>query len=644
MTNKSLALAFIGRIGLENLKDPGMLAAVKDALTGIQGEMEDNRWVNTALNEHKEDDWGRQNEADVTIPSPNLRSKPAAKNHANVTEVEMLLQILQEREQAEEDRTGNIMSARQFRNTNLLLAARELIIQAKDKTAWTSILERDQDENEKVQWEGMTRLIALIVLTMTMEKGNATDNSMVVALLSNHIKNAFRYSFQSPKSDLCQVEHPEWAMQYLKDVVKRYQTIFKLIKQEINSNTNELFDALIPGSGRVIPEENKRKLRDGFRTICSEFQHSNFVRKWMLAIAKEARTFVFSRLPLLIYEYKTVPSNKLLNIYQVTNITRTASPQTKLNVSRTLFDNERRANVMYNLLRAIMELSALFRTVDQAPAYEVFADFDQNNMVPCLGLKFDPEKNISQFELNYDHGEICGALDVLISLENTTAKKITKNLLNEENIMESIRCNNMTQNRWFLQDSGYITQPLQTLIALLKIFDERCKCLETTESRSKFTNKVIAPIVNSYIEYIKGKWNAEDDVFRSCSLTAFLVDATALLHEFLLKYPYTQYMSQAQATVERVLNRMISIIGDCVYGLIEKPFGHIHDRHVHVVQYIKQKFIQMAVQCSVKSYKQMLNSCVESVEKRLLAVLIPQRVNKIILDNKAHIEMAIDNW
>ncbi|GFE55881.1 hypothetical protein BaOVIS_032850 [Babesia ovis] len=636
-------VALIGRIGLENLKEPVIVAQLKDSFRGFEAQLEDNLWINGSGSSHAEQDWVAQTNVDDDVPITGLRTKQGTKAFASVTEVDILTQLIHEREQAGDDKTTQAASTRQIKNTQLLLVLRELLIEARGETGWCSILENDQDENQKGQWEGMPRLIALIVLSITLEKRNGMDNSMAVTLLMNHIKSAFRYSFHSPESGLCHVDHPDWAVQYIRDVVKRYRTVFKHMKQEISSNTAELFNALIPNAPELVNEENKRKLLDGFKLICEQCPYANFVQKWMTNIAKEARSFVFSRLPLLVYEYRITPLNKLLSMSEVTNVTRIANSQTRMDASPSTFDDEARVNVIYNLIRAMTELAAMLRTIDQTACYEVFADFDQNTTVPCLKLKFNEEQDNMELELNYGHDETCGAMDILINLEKTTATKITKKLLTEDVIMESIKCNNMTQHRWYLQDSGYLTQPMQTLIALLKIFDERCKYLETAQSRSKFTTKVIAPIVNSYIDFIKAKWNAEDNVFRSCSLTAFLVDATAVLHEFLLRYPYTQYMATSQATVERVLNRMVSIIGDYADGLVEKPFDHIHDRRLDIIEVLKEKFVQLAVQCSAKTYKQILKSSLERIEKRLMWVLVPQRGDRIKLYNEGHLEMAVEN-
>ncbi|CDR95644.1 hypothetical protein, conserved [Babesia bigemina] len=643
MANPALALALVGRVGLANINDPVVLDSIKAELAVIEGQLQDAGEVGAAANNEHVPNVDLHVKGDVGAPVASAARESARKIHITVPEVELLMHLMQE--QSDGDKTATITSSRQSKGIQLIMIARNLLQQARDQTAWCSLLsDNEESEQTNVKWEGMPRLIALLVLTVALESSAGGKTYVAVSTLSNHIQQAFRYSFQSPESDLCLIDHPEWAINYIRDVVKRYCAIFKLIKQEIHSNTDELFEALLPEAATLAHMEQRPDLREQFRKLCTEFSQHNFVQKWAKALAKEARWFTFTRLPLLVYEYRIALSDTLLTMQQVTIITRTADPKTRLNVSQALFNDDARANIIYSLLRAMTDLATTLRDLDNTAPYEVFADFDKNTTVPCLALKCDANQHEAQLELNYEHDRAYGALDALISLEKTAAINVVKKLLEGENILEAVKCNAVTQNNWYLQDGGFLTQPVKTFIALLKIFDERCKCLETAKSRGEFTTKVIAPIINSYVEYIKGKWNAEDDVFRSCSLTAFLIDATALLYEFLLRYPYSQYMPQVVTTVERVTTKMIAIIGDYVNDIIEEPFSRVHDKRLDIMYYLRDKMTQLAVHCSLKSYKQMLRHVVDNVERRLMAVLLPQRASQIILNTPAHVEMAARNW
>ncbi|GBE61197.1 CBS domain -containing protein, putative [Babesia ovata] len=644
MANPALTLALVGRIGLANINNPAVLDSIKAELGVIEGQLQGGGEVSATVHNEHVSSLDVHLNGDIAAPVALSRRESARKVQINVPEVELLMHLIQEREQNDGDKTGTIASSRQSKCIQLIIIARDMLQQARDKTAWCSLLnDNEESEQTKVKWEGMPRLIALLVVTVAMENSAGGKTAAAVSTLSNHIQQAFRYSFQSPESDLCLIDHPEWAINYIRDVVKKYCGIFKLIKQEIHSNTDELFEALLPEAATLAHKEQRHDLREEFVKLCAEFSQHNFVQKWAQALAKETRWFTFTRLPLLVYEYRMALSDTLLTMQQVTNITRTADPKTRLNVSQALFHDDIRANIIYSLLRAMTDLAAALRDLDNTAPYEVFADFDKNTTIPCLELKNNADKDEAQLALNYELDRAYGALDALISLEKTAAINVVKKLLEGENILEGVKCNAATQNNWYLQDSGFLTQPVKTLIALLKMFDERCKCLETAKSRGEFTTKVIAPIINSYLEYIKGKWNAEDDVFRSCSLTAFLIDSTALLYEFLLRYPYSQYMPQVVTNVERVTTKMIAIIGDYVNDIIEEPFSRIHDKRLEIMYYLKDKMTQLAVHCSLKSYKQMLRHVVDNVEKRLMTVLLPQRASQIILNAPAHVEMAEHN-
>eukprot|EP00371_Babesia_bovis_P000370 XP_001609017.1 hypothetical protein [Babesia bovis T2Bo] len=576
---------------------------------------------------------------EIDIPVPGTQCITINTNTGNINEVDIITQLINEREL--EDHDNGMGSNKQIRNIHLLLPLKDMIIQTRDKTKWCSLMESDHDEKDNLNWDAMRRLIALIIIGITLEKMNDIDDSMVVALLVNHVKHNFRYSFQSPTSGLCHLERPEWAINYIKDVVTRYHCIFKIMKQEINGNVEQVFNAFVPHS---IFTMNREKLLEGFKRIAAEFSFSSLVRKWMMVIANEARLFVFSRLPLLFYDYRVTPFDGILTMKQVTNIASKANEQTKVNVTPSLFDDETRVNVTYNLLRAMTELATPLRSIDQAAAYEVFADFDQNVTVPCLNVGFNTEENVALMELDYERKGLCGALDGLMNMERITANRYIKKMLTDDVILETVKCNKLTQHRWYLQDSRYLIQPIETLITLLKIFDERCKCMESTQSKSKFTNTVIAPIINTYIEDVKRRWNAEDNALKSCSLTAFLIDATATLHEFLIRYPYTQYMMQSQANVEKVLNKMISIIGDYVDNLMEQPFSVLHDKRIDIMDALKDKFIQLAVQCSEDIYGKILKATLDCIGKRLLWTLIPERVNQIKLHQQRQLDIALENW
>ncbi|GIX63954.1 CBS domain -containing protein, putative [Babesia caballi] len=643
MADNVLSLAFVGRLGLANLRGDAKVEAVKAALRGVEAQLEDERRLNAAVSSHAGDDSAQQPSGGAAAPVAAVRVEPAAKSQTTAPEVEMMLHLLREKEMEAEEKTEAIASSRQHLNTQLITVARELIAQARDRTAWCSLVDAEPEEQGKVKWEGMPRLIALVVVAMALENIENVKSSVVVPALSNHVKHAFRYSFQSPKSDLCVVDHPEWAINYLRDAVRKYHVLFQLVKHEISSSTDELFNALIPEAETTALGDLGQKLRQGFHGLCAEFAQYSFVQKWALELAKEARAFVFSRLPLLVYEYRMTLSDTLLTMHQVTNITRTSGPQTKLSVSQTLFTDELRLNVMYNLLRAMTELATAVRAMDGAAAYEVFADMDRNTTIPCLALKYEADENEMVFELNHERKELCGALDALIALEKAAATGVVRKLFADDGIMEGIKCSSTTHDNWYLQDGGYLTHPVNTLVALLKMFDERCKCMETTKSRGEFATRVMVPVVNAYVEYIKSKWNAEDDVLRSCSLTAFLIDSTALLYDFLLRYPYSQYMAPVVSVVEKVTTKMVAIIGDYVDDLIQEPFSRVHDRRLEVMGTVSEKLMQLAVHCSAKSYKQILRRTVETVEQRLAAVLIPQRASQIILNHGAHLEMATHN-
>lgn len=89
---------------------------------------------------------------------------------------------------------------------------------------------------------------------------------------------------------------------------------------------------------------------------------------------------------------------------------------------------------------------------------------------------------------------------------------------------------------------------------------------------------------------------------------------------------------------------MTHIMRDYINDIMEEPFSNIHERRLDVICYLKEKLLQMAVLCSLKTYKQIIKATFENVEKRLLAVLMPQHVQQIIFNNQTHVEMALQNW
>lgn len=643
MAEDTVSLAFISRLGLENLRNPVLVESIKASLQGVGNQLDSTIASNAVIQEQSE----------TTLLKESRRACPQAKDainhhgtsgeHATASEVDILTYLVEADMSAEDHKADSSSDNTQIRAIELTLVIWDLVVKARDNTAWCTPLDDGQQQDGKIPWHGMPRLIALLVIAMAMEKRYATKKSIVIPVLVNHIKRSFRFSFQSAESNLCVIDHPEWAINYIRDVIRAYQTMFKRIKREVNSATEDLFAAYIPDETAIDNDKNGQRLKDHFAKLCTEFSHGSFFNDWTVSILMEVRLFVYSRLPLLVYDYRTKMPDAKLTVYEMANITNTCDADTKITAMRSFYDDEVKLNLMYNLIRAMTELSTTIRATDHNASFELFADFDKNTLIPCITLALDDESLKPKLQLSYDHGVVYGALDALISLENTAAINVVKNLVGDEGIMDSIRCDKDMQNKWYLHDDGYITQPMNILITLLKMLDERCKCLETSKSKSEFTTKVIVPVLNPYLEFVKAKWNAEDDVFKSCSLTAFLIESTTLLYEFLLKYPYTSYMPQVLASVEKVVNKMTHIMRDYINDIMEEPFSNIHERRLDVICYLKEKLLQMAVLCSLKTYKQIIKATFENVEKRLLAVLMPQHVQQIIFNNQTHVEMALQN-
>ncbi|KAK1443114.1 hypothetical protein BgAZ_306320 [Babesia gibsoni] len=644
MADNLQALSFIARLGLGNLKDEVLVESVKASLQGMGAQIMETMVTHRDCQIQTDTATVSGSKSNNYVDRGALDKNIARREAVTATELEILNHLMElDADEDQETRAPPSVNM-QIRTIELSLALRDLIIKARDQTEWCSTLNSgQQEEGWSMEWDGMNRLIALVVIAMALEKRASKKNLFVVPALVNHLKRSFRYTFQSSESDLCVAEYPEWALNHMKDVLQVYSAVFRRIKRDVTTGVDELFAELVANDRTIGTDENRPRIKAYFEKLCLQFLHGDFFYSWTSSLVKEARWFVYSRLPLLVYDYRNAASDVKLSVNEIANIADAEDPVTKITVTQSFYEDEYQVNLVYNLIRSMTELAATIKAIDHAAAFELFSDFDKNNPVPYVMVTLEKDSLRPRLELGYDYNIVYGALDALISLEATSSKKVLKQLIMEDKLLDNIRCDSAMQNHWYLQDASYITQPLNTIIALLKMFDERCKCLESCKAKSDFTVKVIVPIINSYLEYIKTTWNAEDDIFSSCSLTAFLIESTTTMHDFLVKYPYSVYMPQILASIEKVMHKMILIVGDYVIDIIAEPFSTIHEKRLDVVTFLKEKILQIAVLCNLKSYRQIIKQLVETVEKLLVGILIPQKASHIVLTKPDHVDMALYN-
>ncbi|KAK2197428.1 U6 snRNA phosphodiesterase 1 [Babesia duncani] len=642
MNKENIALSFMSRLGLKQMQDSKYVESIMQSLSALEQGLDESLIIATNSSYNSEENEALKTSAVHVSTGKLYKARKYSKVDQVSTEVDLLGHIMRLKNASLDD--DEEIKHRGKEDIKCFLQARNLLIDAIASSAWLSYLDDVLQENDEIAWHGINRLTAALVIALAIEKYIRVKESTLFHLLVDHIIRGFRFSFQSETSELCLLHHPEWAISYMKSVIKKYHGVFKKMKSAIRNETDLLFESYF---GTLESPQSKTYMGQ-FKDICNEIANFDLVGEWTVLIAKEVRVFVFSRLPLLMYDYYLIhvnhkESNKRLDLEALTGVLKKPHPNTHLHVAQSYFDDNIKTSVVYTLLQGMTDLWKLVATLDTS-AREIFGDFDANTIIPSVKIEHGTN-NEFEIVLDYSSDFIYGCLDALIKLERTHTLEIVQRIVDDAVILDAIsgkvgiNCPHVA----FLQDEGYNGQIVKIVCDILSMFDARSNCLGSLKSKSEYAANVISPLLMFYINDMKNKWNSEESIFESSGIASFLLESATHLYEFLLKYPQSQHIQTNIASLEKILVRMVSIIDEYIKDLLVANFCNIHKEHLGVAKKLCTKLMQIGSQCSATTFVKILKSALDSVQQTLLRVLIPKRRQEIILLKPDHVATTLLN-
>ncbi|UKJ87911.2 hypothetical protein MACJ_000353 [Theileria orientalis] len=695
MKENEIALALIGRIGINNFKDKDFVESIKKCV--LHPEISSSNTINLANDskfEQEPENHGNS-EKKSSFKKESLRIKTYNLKDEVPIEVQLLEHLVYLRNEPGFTKHDSLLNE-DLKSRSLLIFAKNLLNELKRNSSWQSVLDDKPDNGDEYSFEGIDKLFALILMMNRLEKYLRCE-STTAPMLVNNILLSFRYIFQSESSNLTVVQHPEWAIEYLSECVKKYMVIFKKAKSDIKLDCTNYFKALIPE-----PYCDDYGLLEEFTLVSGECSVDDIVASWCLLIAKEARLFVYSRLPFLVYDYFMENEDSRIGLTELTRMIANPRNSAVLEVSRSTFSDDKVTSVIYSLIGSIVEFAQYLRGFDAVSSYELFSDFDNNTTVPFIMIQFysynsagkadggtitntntsnngtiknlnsghttrsaDGEANEantgnerSDDFLSRDAGEasleskilLCfesnvlyGCLDALLEMENTHCMSISKKLLTLESFSDSIGVRTGLNTTLYLQDDQFLSQVSNVLIEVLKLVDRRCQCLKFIESKKQYVATVVVPLVDHFIDSVKHIWNSLENVLESCTMSCMLLESATVLHEFLMKFTLSEFMADTLASLENIAQKMVGIINQYFVELYYEPFKNIHRQPLEIMAHITHKLLQMCALSSYKNYNKILRTTLSDMEKVLISTLIPSKSVDFILMDEEDVETSLNN-
>ncbi|AFZ80062.1 hypothetical protein BEWA_029120 [Theileria equi strain WA] len=639
MRDKEIALAFINRIGLDNLRKKETVDSIKSYLAEFEAKLDEsiNIASSTNFNAHSTSYGDSKGTKISNRGSKGLKfDRPSSQVPIEVQMLEHLAEL--------RTATSDINSSCEVKSKSFLEVGKDLLMEAKRKSSWYSILDV-KIEQDDLSFEGIPRIISIIIVLARLEQYINLKESTVFPLLFNNALYSFRYAFQSESSEICTIEHPEFAISYIKNAVRKYAFLFKRAMNELKADEKPYFDSFV--NGYVVKgEQGTDSLVDEFSLVCREVCSTNYFSRWCKILASEVKLFVYSRLPLLMYEYNTPPSETALSLSELNDVMKDNSTmennKAELRVYRSSFSDRVTTSVAYALLRSLTDLSATMRSISEDASFELFSDFDNNTLIPCVNLEYENDGKV-KVVLNFQDECLYGFLDALLAMENHCTMKSVKQLVNEETIFEHVAPKGTLNFSVYLQDEQHSAHMIDVVIKMLNLVDERCRCLKLAESRGTYVRRVAVPIVTHFIDDVKQIWNSLDNVLESSTVSCMLVESCTFLHSFLSNYSGSSFMSETLSSLGTMLSKMISIVKQCITELIYDPLKRIHELYFDVAAQFTDKLLQISAICNPRTYEKILKHSVECTEKYLLSIVIPKKRHEYVFQNQYNVDLALEN-
>uniref|UniRef100_A0A3B0MJN5 Uncharacterized protein n=1 Tax=Theileria annulata TaxID=5874 RepID=A0A3B0MJN5_THEAN len=699
MKENEIALTFINRIGLENIKNKEIYESIKKCLfnTEVKTTNSSNTTQTTNL-QNETNNFNNSNEKSklkknqITFKTSNLQDE-------NLIQVQLLQHLVYLRNESNDD-THDSSFKDDLKSKSLLIFSKNLLIEFKRNSSWYSILDDTAEDGPEKTLKGIDKLIALVLCLRRLEKYTNIESS-VVSLLASNVLFSFRYTFQSETSNLSVLDHPEWAIDYMKNTVKKYVRVFKNVKSELKFDTTKYFNALIPQ-----PYSDDPSLLEEFSVICKEIGMDEIISNWSMLLAKETRLFVYSRLPFLVYDYFLENDYSRLELSQLIKLIGTPDSSNLLEVSRSTFEDEKVNSVIYTMMNSLVNFAMYLRSFDQYASFELFSDFDNNTLVPYIMIQLyhyplitDGPNNIdgsdlihssnvgdgfNQADLNssledfnhnssvnpdtltsndkcnrmdskimlcFDSNILFGCLDALLEMENAHVMTLMRKLVSIELFSDSIGVRSGLTANMYLQDRQFLTQVSNLLTALLNRIELRCQCLRFLESKKKYVSKVIVPMLDYFVENVKHIWNSLDSILDSCTISCLLMESATSLYEFFQEFPLSELMPESLSKLETVNQKMITIFDQYFVELYYDSFKHVHRQPLEVLNTITNKLLRnqifsifkICALCSYKNYKKIVTQAITSMEKLLVSILIPNKSIVFILEDEDDVETTLSN-
>ncbi|BAM38950.1 conserved hypothetical protein [Theileria orientalis strain Shintoku] len=436
MKENEIALELIGRIGINNFKDKDFVESIKKCV--LHSEIGSSNTINVSndSNSDRELDDHDNSEKKSSLKKESLRNKTYNLKEEVPIQVQLLEHLVYLRNESGFSK-HDFLIKEDLKCRSLLIFAKNLLVELKRNSSWQSVLDDKSENVLEYPFEGMEKLFALILMMTRLEKYLRSE-STAAPILANNVLLSFRYIFQSESSNLAVIQHPEWAIEYLRECVKKYMAVFKKAKSDMKLDCTNYFKALMPE-----PYCDDYGLLEEFVLIGAECSVDDVASSWCLLIAKEARLFVYSRLPFLVYDYFMENEDDRVGLRELTRMIASPKKSTVLEVSRSSFSDDKVTSVIYSLVGSMVEFASYLRGFDPASSYELFSDFDNNTIVPFIMIQFYRYSNAGGSEGYTDGGASNSTPNTAI---NTDINNANNSAINTGNNSDINNANNSTDS------------------------------------------------------------------------------------------------------------------------------------------------------------------------------------------------------
>lgn len=169
MKENEIALTFINRIGLENIKNEEIYESIKNCLFNTEVKSTNSLNVSQAPKLQNESNNFNTSGERVKFKKDSSSLKSSNLQDENLIQVQLLQHLVYLRNESNDD-THDSSFKEDLKSKSLLVFSKNLLIEFKRSSSWYSILDDTPEDEPEQTLKGIDRLFALVLCLVKLEK------------------------------------------------------------------------------------------------------------------------------------------------------------------------------------------------------------------------------------------------------------------------------------------------------------------------------------------------------------------------------------------------------------------------------------------------------------------------------------------